>query len=67
MSSLPPATCWSSKGLDELIKNVRTFFTEFRDVDMKSVGEKRVQDALTVHNLTIEKLVSAYLERPTTT
>jgi hypothetical protein len=60
------AVIMRKKGLDELIKNVRAFFTEFRDVDMKSVGEKRVQDALTAHNLTIEKLVSAYFERPTT-
>jgi replicative superfamily II helicase len=61
------AVIMRKKGLDELIKNVRTFFTEFREVDMKSVGEKRVQEALTAHNLTIEKLVSAYFERPTTT
>lgn len=60
------AVIMRKKGLDELIKNMRAFFTEFRDVDMKSVGEKRVQDALTAHNLTIEKLVSAYSERPTT-
>ena len=54
------------KGLDALLKNVRAFFAEFRDVDMKSVGEKRVQDALLAHSLTIETLVSAYYERPTT-
>jgi replicative superfamily II helicase len=53
------------KGLDALIKNVRAFFTEFRDVDMKSVGEKRVQDAIAAHDLTIEKLIAAYAERPT--
>jgi hypothetical protein len=45
---------------------VRAFFMEFRDVDMKSVGEKRVQDALNAHHLTIEKLITAYSERPTT-
>lgn len=54
------------KGLDALVKNVRAFFTEFRDVDMKSVGEKRVQDALIAHNLIIEKLVNSYYERPMT-
>lgn len=54
------------RGLDELIKNVRAFFTEFRDVDMRSVGEQRVRDAIAAHDLTIEKLVSAYTERPTT-
>lgn len=52
--------------MDELIKSVRAFFAEFRDVDMKSVGEQRVQEALAAHNLTIEKLVSDYHERPTT-
>jgi hypothetical protein len=34
---------------------------------MKSIGEKRVQDALGAHHLTIEELVTAYTERPTTT
>lgn len=53
-------------GLDQLIRNVRAFFAKFRDVDIKSTSEKRVQDALTAHNLTIEKLVSVYYERPTT-
>ncbi len=41
------------------------------DVDMKPVGEKRMQEALVAHHLTIEELVTAYtsarrsLERPT--
>lgn len=55
------------RGLDELIKNVRAFFTEFRDADMKSIGESRVQQALVAHHLTIEKLVTKYTERPTPT
>lgn len=60
------AVIMRKKGLDELVKNVRAFFTEFRDVDMKSISEHRIQDALNAHNLTIERFVAAYVERPTT-
>jgi replicative superfamily II helicase len=60
------AVIMRKKGLDGLIKNVRSFFTEFRDVDMKSLGEQRIQAALATHHLSIEMLTSAYFERPTT-
>jgi replicative superfamily II helicase len=53
------------QGLGNLTKNVRAFFSEFRGADMKSIGEKRVQEALSAHKLTIDDLTgSLYYEKP---
>jgi hypothetical protein len=55
------------KGLDQLVKNTRAFFQEFRELDLDSIGEARVQAAFEKHHLLIDQLTTEYLEKPKST
>lgn len=50
--------------LDLLVKNVRAFFAEFRNIDLRSIDQQRVNAALEAHGLSIERLIEDYVERP---
>ncbi|RKG82032.1 DEAD/DEAH box helicase [Corallococcus exercitus] len=50
--------------LDKLLKNVRSFFQEFGNLDLKDISDLKVQQLLEVHHLSIEELASNYSEKP---
>ena len=50
--------------LETLVKNVRSFFQEFRGVDLKDLSEGKVKTLLDTHQLTVDDLVTHYSEAP---
>lgn len=52
------------KHLDELTKNVRGFFNEFRKVDLRDISEKKIDEYLRTHQLTVDDLAGAYGQKP---
>lgn len=52
------------QSLDQLTKNVRGFFNEFRTVDLRDLSERKIDEYLRSHSLTVENLVTNYTEKP---
>ena len=52
------------KHLDQLTKNVRGFFNEFRKVDLRDLSESKIEEYLHTHKLTVDDLTSAYGQKP---
>lgn len=52
------------KQLDQLTKNVRGFFNEFRKVDLRDLSENKIEEHLRTHKLTVDDLTSAYGQKP---
>lgn len=50
--------------LETLVKNVRSFFQEFRGVDLKDLSEGKVKTLLHTHQLTVDDLLTQYSEAP---
>lgn len=50
------------KGLSMLVRNVRNFFKEFHNLELKDISEKLVHDLLIRHHLDVESLVNNYTE-----
>lgn len=54
----------TKRGLDELTRNVRQFFNEFRGVDLRDLSLSRINDHLATHRLTVSDLTARYAEKP---
>ena len=52
------------KHLDQLTKNVRGFFNEYRKVDLRDLSERKIEEHLRTHKLTVDDLTSAYGQKP---
>jgi replicative superfamily II helicase len=52
------------KNLDRLTKNVRGFFNEFRNIDLRDISEKKIEEDLQVYDLTVESLTTKYCRTP---
>lgn len=52
------------KHLDQLTKNVRGFFNEFRKVDLRDLSERKIEEHLRTHKLTVDDLTSSYGQKP---
>ena len=50
--------------LDQLTKNVRGFFNEFRKVDLRDLSERKIEEHLRTHKLTVDDLTRAYGQKP---
>jgi replicative superfamily II helicase len=50
--------------LDQLAKNIRSFFSEFRTADLHDLSEKKIYDHLRAHKLTVEDLITQYGRKP---
>ena len=50
--------------LDQLTKNVRGFFNEFRKVDLRDLSENKIDEHLRTHKLTVDDLINAYSRKP---
>jgi hypothetical protein len=50
--------------LERLVRNTRSFFQEFRGVDLKDLSENKVRALLETHQLTIDDLIAKYSEPP---
>jgi len=48
------------KHLDKLTKNAREFFNEFRKVDLRDLSERKIEEHLHTHKLTVDDLTSDY-------
>jgi replicative superfamily II helicase len=53
-----------ARQLEALVKNVRSFFQEFRGVDLKDLSEGKVKTLLGTHQLTVDDLLTKYSEAP---
>lgn len=49
--------------LGKLVKNVRSFFSEFADLDLQDLSEMAVQKLIATHGLSVDDIVSKYSER----
>lgn len=49
-----------AKGLAKLHENVRKFFAEFKDLDFNDLSEKRVQEYINTHGLSVDSIRSDY-------
>jgi hypothetical protein len=54
----------TKKRLDQLAKNVRNFFNEFRTVDLQDLSEAKIEQHLKTHSLTAEVLSTDYGQKP---
>ena len=52
------------KHLDQLTKNVRAFFNEFRKVNLRDLSEDKIEEHLHTHKLTVNDLTNAYGQKP---
>ncbi len=50
------------KGLTRLTTNVRGFFHEFREMDLRDVSEKKVQELIDAHKLSVDALTTEYVK-----
>ncbi|RTE08232.1 DEAD/DEAH box helicase family protein [Paenibacillus whitsoniae] len=50
--------------LKKLNTNVLKFFDEFKEIDLKDIPEKKVQELLIIHNLEVESFLNLYTEVP---
>ena len=50
--------------LKDLRDNVRSFFKEFKDYDLKSLSDSKIQEWLMAHKLDNKSLATAYTEEP---
>jgi len=50
--------------LDQLTKNVRGFFNEFRTVDLRDLSESKIHEHLCMHKLMVDDLTTAYGQKP---
>ena len=51
------------KELRNLRKNVKAFFAEFKTADLSSLSEKKVQECIDTHQLSVEALLTIYGEK----
>lgn len=52
------------QGLDQLTRNVKAFFSEFRGADLRDLSLKRINEYLNAHKLTVTNLTVEYAEKP---
>jgi hypothetical protein len=52
--------------LRKLNINVRSFFTEFKQMDLQDLSETKIQDLLVLHKLTADDILNEYSEIPQT-
>ena len=49
--------------LRKLKRNVRAFFAEFNDQGFKNLSEKKVQELLNLHHLSVDTILDDYSQR----
>jgi len=47
-------------GLTKLQENVRRFFAEFKDLDFQDLSEKKVQEYINAHGLSVDSIKNDY-------
>ena len=52
--------------LKKLVNNFKSFFSEFKNVDLKDVSETKIQQVLNTHNLSVDAILTKYSEMPKT-
>lgn len=50
------------KYLKKLVKNVRAFFNEFKELDVMNLSDAKIQQYLTTHKLTVDDIKKEYSE-----
>jgi replicative superfamily II helicase len=53
-----------NNNLQRLTRNVKTFFSEFRNLDFTSLSESKVQSFIDTHKLGVSNLLTEYSEQP---
>lgn len=56
-----------SKNLKQLVANVKCFFNEFKNLDLKDIPHNKIHESLVRHNLTVDNLLKDYSEKPVNT
>lgn len=51
------------KHVKKLVKNVRSFFNEFKELDLLNLSDTKIQQYLTAHKLTVDDVKQEYSER----
>jgi replicative superfamily II helicase len=59
-----PVKIMRNASLKRLHKNVENFFREFKQYDLASLSEQRINELLTVHQLSIDHILEDYSEDP---
>lgn len=49
-------------GLGRLVKNTRLFFREFKNMDFNDLSEKKTQELINAHQLSVEDVMTKYTE-----
>ena len=52
------------KHIDQLTRNVRAFFSEFRKLDLRDLSLGKIEEYLRMHKLMVEDLTSIYGQKP---
>jgi hypothetical protein len=59
-----PVRIMTAKRLERLVRNVRGFFQELKDDDLQDLAEARLHENLESYHLTIDQLLTNYVESP---
>lgn len=59
-----PAQVMVAKRLERLVRNVRSFFEEFKDDDLRDLAENRINENLAHYHLGVDELLAEYGETP---
>jgi len=49
------------KGLGKLTKSVKAFFTEFKNLDFNDLSERKIQELLNIHKLSVDDILKCYI------
>nr|WP_206110370.1 DEAD/DEAH box helicase family protein [Paenibacillus aquistagni] len=61
-----PVEVIRESNLRKLINNVKSFFHEFKQMDLQDLSETKIQELLVFHNLTADNILGSYSETPRT-
>jgi len=54
----------NKRKLDDLTSNVKRFYMEFKNLDLKDLSTSKLQEFINSHKLSVEDLISNYSEKP---
>ncbi|HPH47266.1 MAG TPA: DEAD/DEAH box helicase, partial [Chryseolinea sp.] len=62
-AALKDVEVMKEKQLKKLVKNVRAFFNEFKELDFEDLSDKKIQEYLNFHKLTVDDFINEYSEK----
>jgi hypothetical protein len=59
-----PVQIVRKSNLKRLVHNFKSFFSEFKNIDLRDISDDKVQQFLKTHNLLVHEILDKYSETP---